>query len=86
MLMCNGWHALWQADLQEEAVAAEAAERKRAAGEAELETRLQEVVDSAEGWKAFAEKLGKERGALEAQLTSLTAQLEVHATLARTPD
>lgn len=38
---------------------------------------LQEAVDSAEQWKAFAEKLGKDKGQLEARLAELEQQLQV---------
>ena len=52
-------------------------QRERADSDADWEMRLQEAVDSAEQWKAFAEKLGKEKGEIDAQLSRLQIQTEV---------
>lgn len=52
-------------------------QQERADSDADWEMRLQEAVDSAEQWKAFAEKLGKEKSKIDAQLTILQVQAEV---------
>lgn len=53
------------------------AARERVESDADWESRLQEAVDSAEQWKEFAEKLGKERSSLQAQLADLQGRFEV---------
>jgi hypothetical protein len=55
-------------------------QQERGDSDADWEMRLQEAVDSAEQWKAFAEKLGKEKGEMDAQLTRLQVQEEVGVT------
>lgn len=40
---------------------------------------MQEAVDSAEQWKAFAEKLGREKGDLDAQILKLQDEVQVRA-------
>lgn len=66
-----------QVAVSERATRLERLEQDKAASDADWESRLQEAVDSAEQWKAFAEKLGKEKGELEALLADLQKRTEV---------
>jgi len=52
-------------------------QQERSDSDADWEMRLQEAVDSAEQWKAFAEKLGKEKGEIDAHLSRLQVQAQV---------
>lgn len=47
------------------------------ASSSDWESRLQEAVDSAEQWKAFAEKLGGEKGNLDSEVVKVREQLQV---------
>ena len=47
------------------------------ASDADWERRLKEAVDSAEQWKAFAEKLGSEKAELQPLVADLEQQLQV---------
>ena len=66
-----------QASHEEKLREAEVAEQEKAASDADWEIRLQEAVDSAEQWKEFAEKLGKEKAELEPQLRELQQEYQV---------
>jgi len=54
--------------------------------EADWEGRLQSAVDSAEQWKAFADKLAAERGALDAELAGARADAQARAPPSPGPD
>ena len=47
------------------------------ASDADWESRMKDAVSSAEQWKAFAEKLGAEKEALQSTLASAEQQLQV---------
>ena len=54
-----------------------ALQQDKDASDSDWEQRLKEAVDSAEQWKAFAEKLGSEKDSLSAQIGDLETQLQV---------
>ena len=58
-------------------VAFDTKQEEQKASEAEWDTRHQEAVDSAEQWKAFADKLSSEKENLQQQLNGCTAELQV---------
>ena len=57
--------------------ALDSSKQERESSDAEWDARHQEAVDSAEQWKAFADKLTKEKEEQQEQLTSASAELQV---------
>ncbi len=51
--------------------------QERESSDAEWDARHQEAVDSAEQWKAFADKLTKEKEEQQQQLASASSELQV---------
>lgn len=66
-----------QASLSEEKAALVALHQEKDTADKDWEQRLAEAVDSANQWKAFAEKLGSEKSDLDKQCLSLEDQLHV---------
>lgn len=57
--------------------ALDSSRQERESGDAEWDARHQEAVDSAEQWKAFADKLTKEKEEQQQQLASASSELQV---------
>ena len=51
--------------------------QEKDASDSDWEQRLKEAVDSAEQWKAFAEKLGNEKEKLCAEIGDVEGELQV---------
>ena len=66
-----------QAEMESKSAQLDAAQQEKGASDADWELRLQEAVDSAEQWKAFAEKLGREKGELDSQALELQERVQV---------
>lgn len=64
--------------MDEKAALLERLHQEKHASDADWENRLKEAVDSAEQWKEFAEKLGREKADLEFQAQRLHHSLEVN--------
>lgn len=54
--------------------------QEKESSDAEWDARHQEAVDSAEQWKAFADRLGSEKEAVQQQLAAVSAELQVSRT------
>ena len=57
--------------------ALDSSKQEREASDAEWDARHQEAVDSAEQWKEFADKLGKQKEEQQQQLDAVSAELQV---------
>jgi len=57
--------------------ALDSSRQERESSDAEWDARHQEAVDSAEQWKAFADKLTKEKEEQQQQLASASSELQV---------
>ena len=58
--------------------ALDSSRQERESSDAEWDARHQEAVDSAEQWKAFADKLTKEKEEQQQQLASASSDLQVN--------
>ncbi len=79
--LLNDSYADLSAWLLQEAL--DSSRQEREGSDAEWDARHQEAVDSAEQWKAFADKLGKEKEEQQQQLATASADLQVLATVTR---
>lgn len=79
--MCLGKQAAYEA----KQVEAKTAAQEREASDADWELRLQQAIDSAEKWTAFANALQADKGKAEGEASSTASQLQVAAQIGQRP-